>query len=360
MDLDRAYKEFQRILGRHPVLVVGTGASCALDPRFGMEALAAELRREIKPAPGAEASQWQQALHSLDAGTGLETAMAKVVEKELVERIVVTTGDFVASVDREWAWCVATGGKPAPLACLLKKLVDGLPPTDPVQNVITPNYDLIIEHTCDGQEVPWADGFSTGITCRRDWEAAGNSMLTMRREPVGRRYDNVTRRRPHVILHKVHGSINWFQDTADERLLRCDVTSYERAPEGWRRAMITPGGSKYEAVAGKRDWFSEADTAINEASAFLLVGYGFNDDHIHNGIRKRLVDQGCSGLVVTRDWTPKIEKLVRASSDLWVVCKCPEEGKKGSMIVGPNNRDAPLVYVDRDLWDIKIFVDEVT
>lgn len=357
LDLDKAIQEFQGILKKHPVLVVGTGASCALDPRFGMPELGKELRQTVQP--GSDAEQWKGVLSSLDGGKGLEDALDAVTETGLKERIVTATGAFVASVDRDWIWRVSTGKKIAPLHCLLRKLVDGLPPTNPVQHVVTPNYDMLIEHTCDALEVPWTDGFTTGSTCRRDWGAARNSMMKMTREPRGKSWTDTTRFMPHVQLHKLHGSINWFRENDETRLLRCDRMIDGEPPADWRRAMITPGRQKLQEAGKNREWFAEADTAMAGASAFLIVGYGFNDDHIHNGIRKRLVDQGCSGIVVTRDWSPKIENCIRCSSDLWAVCQNPGGGKPGTIVVGPGNVDAPLVCEGQDLWNITAFVEAV-
>ena len=360
LDLDKAIQEFQGILKKHPVLVVGTGASCALDPLFGMPELAKEMCRMDQPDGGAEAEQWERVLASLDDKKGLEEALNAVTDTGLKERIVKATGAFVASVDQRWAWRVATGDeKTAPLRGLLRRLVDGLPPTNPVQHVVTPNYDMLIEHTCDALEVPWTDGFTTGSMCRRDWGAARNSMLKMTREPRGRSWTDTTRFMPHVQLHKVHGSINWFRNADETRLLRCDRMIDGNPAEGWKRAMITPDGRKLQEAGKNREWFAEADAAIAGASAFLIVGYGFNDDHIHDGIRKRLVDQGCSGIVVTRDWTEKIESWIRHSSDLWAVCQNPDSGKLGTIIVGSENVEAPLVCEGKKLWNIAAFVETV-
>jgi hypothetical protein len=357
LDLDKAIQEFQGILKKHPVLVVGTGASCALDPRFGIVELAKELRRTVQPGPDAE--QWRRVLASLDDGKGLEDALDAVTETGLKERIVMATGSFVASVDRDWIWRVSTGEVTGPLHGLLRKLVDGLPPTNPVQHVVTPNYDMLIEHTCDALEVPWTDGFRTGSTCRWDWGAAKNSMLKMTREPRGRSYNSTPRIMPHVQLHKVHGSINWFRNADETRFLRCDRMTDGEPPADWRRMMITPGRGKLEEAGKNREWFAGADAAIAGASAFLIVGYGFNDDHIHKGIQKRLVDQGCSGILVTRDWPARIGDWIRRSSDLWAVCQNSNDGKLGTIIVGPGNVDAPLVCEGQNLWNITAFVETV-
>ncbi|MBM3879421.1 MAG: hypothetical protein FJ387_06830 [Verrucomicrobia bacterium] len=357
-DVDTAFAEFQRILKRHPVLVVGTGASCALDARFGMPALAKELCARVKPGSATEGQQWAQVLDALKAGKSLEESLDAATEKSLVNRIVAVTGAFVAGIDHDWAWRVATGQDVPPLSGLLKKLVDGLPPTNPIQHVVTPNYDMLVEHTCDALGIPFTDGFVAGSTCRRNGVAAGDAMLTQTRESRGKAWETVTRYRPHIRLHKVHGSINWFEDDQEERLLRCDRMTDAGPPAGWRRAMITPGKSKLAEVGIKRERFTEADNAIAGATAFLVVGYGFNDDHIQKRIKTKLAEEGCAGIVVTRDWSSRIEQWVRLSKDLWAICQKPDGDKKDSIIVSPGNVDAFLVD-SRDLWSVKTFVGAV-
>ena len=358
LDLDTAFQEFQRILKRHPVLVVGTGASCALDPGFGMAALAEELK--LKLAPGAHEGQWEKVLARLHKGQGLEEALDAVVDPGLREDIVTVAGGYVASVDRDWAWRVATGEMRGPLSDLIGNLVDGLPPSNPVLDVVTPNYDMLIEYTCDARGIPWTDGFTTGSVCRWDWDAALDSMRTMAREPRGKRWTDVSRFKAHVRLHKVHGSISWLRSADNTRLVRSECAAHGFPPTGWRRAMITPGRGKLEEAGMNRQWFAKADVAIAEAGAFLVVGYGFNDAHIQDGMKKRLFQDGCSGVVVTRDWTERIRDLVRDGSDLWAVCQNPAGDKTGSIIVGPGNVDTPLVLPDRPkLWDIASFADAV-
>ena len=357
LNQDNVFQELQRILKRHPVMVVGTGASCALDPHFGMEALAQELERKV--TPGSHASQWQQFLKNLHAGRGLEQSLDAITEPVLREKIVGATGAFVASVDKEWAWRVGTRETPGPLAQILRKLVDGLPSSNPVQNIVTPNYDMLIEHTCDALDIRWTDGFAPGNICRWDWRAAEDSMLTLVRQPRGKKKEDVQRFKAHVRLHKVHGSVSWFESEGTEELVRSERAADSLPSPGWRRAMITPGRAKLEDAGRHREWFARADEVIGAAPAFLIVGYGFNDVHIEQGMKRRIIGNGCPGIVVTRDWSAKIKDWVQQSSDLWAVCQNPATGKKGTIIAGPENVESPLVCDDSDLWDFASFADAV-
>ena len=354
---DSVFQELQRILKKRPVVVVGTGASCALGSGFGMEALAQELERKI--VPDSHASQWQQVLANLHAGQGLEQALDTITEADLREKVVAATGTFLASVDKEWAWRVGTGEAAGPLAPILRKLVDGLPPSNPVQNIVTPNYDMVIEHTCDALRIRWTDGFTPGNLSRQDWKAAEDSMLTLVRQPRGKRKEDVQRLKPHVRLHKVHGSISWFESTRTSDLVRSERAADSPPPPGWRRAMITPGRAKLEDAGRRREWFARADEVIASATAFLILGYGFNDVHIEQGMKRRIVGSRCSGVVVTRDWSPRIKEWVQQSSDLWAVCQNPAPGKKGTIIAGPGNVKTPLVCTDCELWNFASFAEVV-
>ena len=63
-----------------PLVVFGTGMSCALDLRFGMPALKDELIQSISSSPQAseEQLQWKKVVESLQSGAGLETALGNV------------------------------------------------------------------------------------------------------------------------------------------------------------------------------------------------------------------------------------------------------------------------------------------
>jgi len=324
-----------------------------------MPSLADKLRAEVAPVSATEKDEWKAVLQQLDGNVDLEHALDEVKGDAMLKRVVAVSGQFVSELDRKWGWPIATGAKTAPLTPLLKSLTAGLPSSYPIQHVVTPNYDMLIEHTCGALQLPWIDGFAPGATSVRDWRYAGFSMLNQEEESRGRRVELVTRIRAHVRLHKVHGSINWFCNDGGTRLLRCDAATYQEPCAGWLRAMITPGQMKNQQIALNRDWFAESDKAIQGGSAFLIVGYGFNDDHIQKGIRGKLQNEGCSGIIVTRDWSPVIEEWVKSCSDLWAVCKSTTGTAGGTMIIGPSNVDDPLICPDEDLWKIDVFANSV-
>ena len=93
----------------------------------------------------------------------------------MLKTITKITGDFVASVDRDYACKISQGSVEWPATCFLKKLVDSLPEGDRVLHALTPNYDMLFEYTCDFMDIPYANGFSGGVQRKMDWDAVERS-----------------------------------------------------------------------------------------------------------------------------------------------------------------------------------------
>ena len=69
-----------------------------------------------------------------------------------------------------------------------------------------------------------------------------------------------------------------------------ETDAWGRVPDGVDRLMIMPGGSKHEKLHDYRDVFlGEYDKAVRAHSAFLFLGFGFNDTQlIKNAISEKL------------------------------------------------------------------------
>lgn len=94
-----------------PFLIFGTGMSCAIDVRFGMAALKVELVQKIGQMTLAaeQDRQWQQVSQSLQGGADLESSLNGVTDSDLLQTITEITGQFVATLDREYAMRIASG-----------------------------------------------------------------------------------------------------------------------------------------------------------------------------------------------------------------------------------------------------------
>lgn len=337
-----------------PFLFFGTGLSCAIDERFGMPALRDILLAEVTKytlTPRQQA-EWSQVSCALLRGSDLETALAGLADEELLRTVTQVTGAFIAALDREYSFKFANGEVTWPAGEFLKRLVSTLPEGDPVLHAVTPNYDLLCEYSCDSLGIPYSDGFSGGQRRRRDWASVARSMSIP--TAVHRRGHSAWtfRRCKHLRLYKVHGSLNYFYHS--QEVVQNDAWMWS-PPSAAQRVIITPGVTKYETLQRYRqELLQTADAAISDATHFLFLGYGFNDSHLEEYIRRKLIGQGSHGLIVTRDSNPRIESLLAQCTNLWLVCRAPGSSREGTRVFNRNYRDS-LHLPGKDLWRVPEF-----
>ena len=341
-----------------PFVFLGTGMSCALDPRFGMPALTSELTKRVivDNSNCQQTIQWNEALQSLKSGNDLETALDHVTDPQLVHTITSATANFISQLDRNFALQVSNGELEWPAAKFFKRMVDTLPPSDCALHVLTPNYDTLFEHSCDAQSIPYTTGFCGGVQRTIDWPRAGQSMQYMTKVMQRGRLRSVTKERKHIRLYKVHGSLNIFFHS--NSVVENNSWMWD-APDFASRVMITPGLSKFQALQKYRqELLVSADAAIDQASRFFFLGYGFNDTHLESYINRKLIEHSCRGLIVTRDSNVRIANLLGRSEHLWVVCKSPGDDAQGTRIFNRQYSDW-LILPGKQLWDIATFTAEL-
>jgi len=355
---DIAIQAFRDFFREKPFLFFGTGMSCALDPRFGMNALKDALvtAMESQELTDTQKAEWLSVDSALRNGSDLENALNSISDPDLLKVLTEITGSFVASTDQEFAYQIAQGSVEWPAVQLLKKLVDTLPEDDRVLHALTPNYDMLCEYACDYAGIPYANGFSGGIERKVDWRATDCSMRTIERVTYGRRFQNICKHRKHVRIYKVHGSLNYFfhRNTVIEN----NAWTWN-PPKFAIRVMITPGLSKYQTLQQYRqELLQSADTAIDRATHFLFLGYGFNDNHLEEYIKRKLISQTCHGLIVTRDSNSRIVSLLKQSANLWLVCQTESPDPEGTRIFNMRYPDW-LVLPGKRLWDIGEFTKRI-
>jgi hypothetical protein len=356
LTLEAAIKAQKDFFREKPLLIFGSGLSSALDSRLGMDALRDALREEMRDRPlnGPQREEWERVEAALRDGSDLESALDSVADLELLKTVTEVTGRFVGEVDRQCAFRIARGELEWPATRLTKRLVDTLPESDRVLHALTPNYDLLFEYACEFAGVPYTNGFSGGVERKVDWDAVDRSLLLPEQVYPRTRLRTVYKHRKHVRLYKVHGSLNYFFHR--DRVIENNSWMWN-PPDYAQRVLITPGMSKYGTIQQYRqELLRFADAAIERANQFLFLGYGFNDKHLEEYIRRKLVTQGCRGLVITRDSNERIELLLGSARSLWLVCQ--ETDGNGTRIFNKNYSDW-LHLPGRSLWKVAEFMTDV-
>ncbi len=136
-------------------------------------------------------------------------------------------------------------------------------------DVITTNYDCLAEYGLNSIGARYDDLFDLGLLT--DFSPRTNHVNYRRNSGM------------IAFLHKVHGSINWFVD--DSKHLY-SIPLRDTASKVFQPMIITHGTTKFRTTwdSPYRTIIQNADNAINNATCFLCIGYGFNDEHIQNSV----------------------------------------------------------------------------
>ena len=357
LDKETAYSIIRNIFNKKVLIVVGTGASMAVDPEFGMAALAEELRRKIPDVVSSDnelESLWNK-INEKIKDTGLENALDGINNEDLRSAIIKIAGGFVAQIDAEYKRKSLSADSYAfPMEKFLLKFFSSLSVVNPFLNIITPNYDLLIEHICDKNKILCFTGFTGGITKYYDWNIAEKEMYyTKHVSGAKKKPKKVERIKKHIKLYKVHGSLNWFWQ--NQQIMEDNSLAYDRE-HFLKRAIIPPGDTKIsEAFMNYRDLFARADKAIAKDDAYIFVGYGFNDIHIEKEIDKHLKINGKHGVIITKELSDKAKNIINTADNLWAVFQDPANG--ANTLIKNKKYNNHLIVKNSDLWKIDKFTD---
>ncbi len=342
-----------------PMVLFGTGASCALDGAFGMEALKTHLVGEIKKQSLSvnQKTEWNDALDSLRVDNDFERAMNSVQDQDLLGLITNLTAEFVACLDGKYALRLLRGEDEWPAIGLFKRLVDGLTGANRKLHVATPNYDLLAEYAFERANLPYITGFTGGVCRCLDWKQAERAVTRVENVTRGSKVRKVTRLKKHIRLYKVHGSLNTF--TLNNRIVENNAWICA-PPDGVERLVITPGTSKFERLHKNRgDLLGPYDDAVETHNAFLFIGFGFNDSQLCNdALRAKLIEQKCSGLILTRGGNERIESLLKECDNLWLVRKIEDDGNDGACIYNRQYKSS-LRLDGKPIWKTDEFTKEI-
>lgn len=298
LDKSTAFKMVQDYLNDTPLLLLGTGASIPVGIP-GMPLLAQHLRSELSDKYKTD-TNWERFVENLDSGIGLEQALTNVTMDENVEQdIKKCTWELVSSSDLELFKKVLNNSVNLDLTKLLYQFYQAHPRCI---NIITTNYDRMIEYACDQASLPLDIRFN-GTYIKRTSTATPRNKNT-------------------VNLYKVHGSLDSFVDTNGGVV---SIPLQNKIPDGCVPSIITPGCNKYKDIllGPAHNILQEADNAFKSASSFLCIGYGFNDGQI----QKNLLQEASSGkplVVITKELSDSAFNLLCNICSKYIVI---QEGK---------------------------------
>lgn len=312
MDIDEIYQTIQEYLKVPPLVIWGSGATIG----FGLPSMS-KLKDEI----GKALPTFDKTCTDLEAELGKDKYEADLPQIRKIIRNVVCDADIKAKEQ-----LLKNKDNFEGIRRLTKFCHD---PHPKVMNVVSTNYDRILEYVWGYNGLHYTDGFEQHELAEFD--------------------ENKFQDKDIINLMKVHGSLDWFEIDHEVRKLNTDF--------GYDPVMIPPGKNKYRTTHNSpyRELMQKSDDAIKRASSFLVVGFGFNDEHITPLVGKK-TRNGTPIVVVTKEVTITTEKeLEKAKKVIYV--EATSDITKSHIRIIENGTLKTDTVEDKDYWKLNSFMD---
>ncbi len=312
-DKERIFTIIQNYLKNPPVIIWGSGATVP----FGLPSMWA-LNEIIK-----------QKVPEFDKDCdNLEVELGKEKYIELIPQIRNVIWEAISKVDKEVLQKLLSGSTADFIG--IKKLVQKISDAHPkVTNIITTNYDRIIENVLSFHDIAFTDGF------------LGKDLSVFD--------ENLFSNKNNVNIVKVHGSLNWFEVGGDIRYLQNNT-------ENSISQIICPGKNKYQETykSPYRELIQKSDSFITSASSFLVVGFGFNDEHLTPRIRAK-IKKGIPIVIITKSISETCLKEIEGA-EKYVLLE-EHEGDCTKVTIQERNLDKQAFILEGNYWSLNNFVE---
>lgn len=210
---------------------------------------------------------------------------------------------------------------------LIEKCIEAHPK---VLNIVTTNYDRVLEHLLAYQCISFTDGFE------------GKTLSI---------FDETNFKEANIVnLVKVHGSLNWFNVDGEIRYLSSETAT--EMPQ-----IVVPSKNKFEETYNLpyRELIQKSDILINNALSFLVVGFGFNDKHLTPRIEAN-IKKGIPLVLITKEISTNTFKELQ-SAEKYILFEAAEVGR--TKVIYKENKSSKQIIeiIDGDFWQLNEFIE---
>ena len=312
---DKVFKLVQRFLKNPPVIIWGSGATIP----YGLPNME-DLKEHLKPEIG-----------ELDKDTNLEVTLGKIDDKNKIDKITKMIRIAVLKKNLE---CLKHSIQTSGYFKAIEKMIRKFYNTHPQNiNIVTTNYDCILEYTLSRSNYSFTDGFTGRPLSKFNPELFGKKEI--------------------INIIKVHGSLNWFSDNNDNIF----YSPYEYKPDNLKYTMIPPARERKYQEAFKepyRTLIGKSDHIIDNANSFLVIGFGFNDEHLTPKIDHK-IKTGTPIVIVTKKAT---NSCIKKISDAKKYCLF-EKTENGTKITFKEKKDTDKtnIQLTKNYWELNKFME---
>ena len=314
VDKSNIFSTIQKMLEKPPVIIWGSGATIP----FGLPSMQ-DLNKTIS-----------EKVKSFDgSNNNLEEELGKDKYLELLPKIRQIIWDRINEADRKiLSELLANEDKYKGVLKLIEKFLEPHPQNI---NIITTNYDRLLEYVMTYHNIDFTDGFTGRILSAFNEDAFKDKNI--------------------VNLIKVHGSLNWGKINNEIRYT--DIFNDNIEP-----VIIPPGKHKYKETyySPYRELIQYADKVIKKANSFFAVGFGFNDEHITPKIIGK-INSGTPIVLITRDITQTAAEELKEAKNYVLLEKSDTD--KTKIRIRKDGKDIISPFLDKDYWTLTKFMEDI-
>ena len=309
---DKVFKMVQTFLKDPPLIVWGSGATIP----FGLPSME-DLNKELKD----KIDGFDMQNDNLEIELGKEQYQDKMPEIkkiiwEKVNQADISVLEKIISNNTNVFKAIET---------MINKFTETHPQ---VVNIVTTNYDRVLEYIMSYNDISFTDGFNGKTLSRFD--------------------DNKFKSKKIVNLVKVHGSLNWFYIDGETRFL--PSISKNETPK-----IIIPSKDKFKETYGSpyRELIQKSDNSIKDANSFLIVGFGFNDEHLTPEIEKK-IRKGAPIVLITKNVSPS-SFIVLENATKYILFEKSKNGK--TKVTYKKDSESKEVKLNGNFWELNKFME---
>ena len=187
-------------------------------------------------------------------------------------------------------------------------------------NIITTNYDCVLEYCLSIKKYSYSDGFSGREFSQFDEKNFG--------------------RKNCVNLLKVHGSLRWGEKY------------YSYFNTGMEAILPTEDKYKYSYEEPFRTLIHKSDTTISDTESILSIGFGFNDKHLTPEIDK-FMEEKKKIIIVAKKATETVMEKINAA-DKFVLIE-EEKGEKTKFSFKEEGK-IKIIILENNFWKLDGFI----
>lgn len=342
MDLDSIKKTIQDFFQENTLTIVGSGLSVA-EGIPGMFALSSELQSKMPSFlhDPLDIQIWNSISSDLSNNIGLEQALHNTKPSAYIEECIrKTTANFIGDAEAKVVLEIVNNRRILRFTNYLQHFN--------IRNrglvVVTTNYDRLIEYSCELNNVRIDTLFIGKFLAHFEPEQSKFAFCENIIKKSGGKSTAVFA--PKVTILKPHGCLSW-------HMINGEPYSIPNYPLD-DCLIITPGINKYrEGYSVPFDTHRmRANLEIDHAQRYIIIGYGFGDDHLETHLVQQL-NNGKPALILTHSLSAKAESLVKTCKHITAIVS---DNSNGSKIITANEE---IIIPNMKLWDLQTMLKEV-